>query len=73
VAKVGERFSVCKILKENNKISYDEIFKNNSTMTSINEWSMRLNGLDPNLGQKMLAINQALRVVLEKMVLLSSF
>jgi Fe-S-cluster containining protein len=73
VAKVGERFSVCKILKENNGSSFLELTENKLPITSMNDWSMRLNGLDPNLGQKMLPINQALQVVLEKIVLLSSF
>jgi len=73
VAKVGIRWSVCKEIKDKHALAYDDLLKINPDLTSMNDWTMRLFSLDAQLGQKKMPINEATKLILEKIILYESF
>ena len=61
--------SLCSLFK-NNKQHFSDIDLNSSPLIDV--WKKKLEGLDPNLSEKEIPINQALAFILEKVLLAES-
>jgi hypothetical protein len=64
------RFSTCSILKEKYSTAILDKF---SDAPMIETWKRKLESIAPQLSEKEIPINQALSVILEKILLLHSF
>lgn len=63
-------YSICALLKEN---IADTITNDHSNIPFIENWKRKLEVVDPKLTEKEIPINQALALVLEKILLMKSF
>lgn len=73
-AKDGSvNLSVCKAIKQERVASYEAAKVANQKPPVMANWSARIRTLEPRLGEKVLPINQALRYILEKIVLIASY
>lgn len=63
-------YSICNTLKENNNIILENPILE---IPCIEKWKKKLEGLDPKLAEKEIPINQALAVILEKVLLVKTF
>jgi Fe-S-cluster containining protein len=66
--KMGDRYSVCGVIKESHAPEVKKMLEDKPPATSINLWAMKLFNLDPELGRVALPINLALKNILEKLV-----
>lgn len=65
--------SVCKTLKEKYPQEYSELKNNSNHAPLMSKWSTKVRVLDPDLGFKYYQINQAFKLMAQKVLLLSEY
>ncbi len=65
--------AVCKKLKEDNKATYESLMTNIGEAPLMEKWSTRIRVLDPELGLNYHKINQALKIISEKILTLKNY